>query len=106
MGFPFITTIHHPITFDRRIDLEAATTRRKKLSLRRWYGFLKMQGQVARSIGRILTVSEPAGATSPPTSASTPPIQVIPLGVDEVFVPPTKPRVPGGSWRWPAPTRR
>ena len=26
MGLPLITTLHHPITFDRRIDLEAATT--------------------------------------------------------------------------------
>ena len=58
MGFPLITSIHHPITFDRRIDIEAATTRRKKLTLRRWYAFLKMQGKVARRVGRILTVSE------------------------------------------------
>ena len=57
MGFPLITTIHHPITFDRRIDLETADLR-KKLSLRRWYGFLRMQGKVARSVGKILTVSE------------------------------------------------
>ena len=49
MGFPLITSIHHPITFDRRIDIEAAPTRRKKLTLRRWYGFLRMQGKVARS---------------------------------------------------------
>ena len=32
MGLPLVTTIHHPITFDRRIDLAAATTRRKKLT--------------------------------------------------------------------------
>ncbi len=58
MGLPLITSIHHPITFDRRIDIEAAPTRRKKLTLRRWYGFLRMQGRVARKVGRILTVSE------------------------------------------------
>ena len=96
MGLPLITSIHHPITFDRRIDIEAAPTRRKKLTLRRWYGFLKMQGRVARKVGRILTVSESSRrdivADFGVDDAN---IQVIPLGVDEVFGPPTQPRVPG-----------
>jgi glycosyltransferase involved in cell wall biosynthesis len=93
---PLITSIHHPITFDRRIDIEAATTRRKRLTLRRWYGFLRMQGKVARSVGKILTVSESSRRdiiTDFGVDASN--LQVIPLGVDEVFGPPTKPRVPG-----------
>ncbi len=96
MGLPLITSIHHPITFDRRIDIEAAPTRRKKLTLRRWYGFLRMQGRVARKVGRILTVSESSRhdivADFGVDDAN---IQVIPLGVDEVFGPPTQPRVPG-----------
>ena len=96
MGFPVITSIHHPITFDRRIDIEAATTRRKKLTLRRWYGFLRMQGKVARSIGKILTVSESSRRDIITDFGVDPAdLQVIPLGVDEVFVPPTQPRVPG-----------
>ena len=96
MGFPLVTTIHHPITFDRRIDLEAATTRRKKLSLRRWYGFLRMQGKVARSVGKILTVSESSRRDIVSDFGVDPAdLQVIPLGVDEVFRPPTEPRVPG-----------
>ncbi len=96
MGFPVITSIHHPITFDRRIDIEAATTRRKKLTLRRWYGFLRMQGKVARSIGKILTVSESSRRDIITDFGVDPAnLQVIPLGVDEVFVPPTEPRVPG-----------
>ncbi len=96
MGFPLITTIHHPITFDRRIDIESATTRRKKLSLRRWYGFVKMQGKVARSVGRILTVSESSRRDIVNDFGVDPAnLQVIPLGVDDVFRPPTKPRVPG-----------
>src|SRR3954468_6138993 len=37
-GLPLVTTIHHPITFDRRVDLAAAPTWRSKLALRRWYG--------------------------------------------------------------------
>ncbi len=96
MGLPLITSIHHPITFDRRIDIEAAPTWRKKLTLRRWYGFLRMQGKVARSVGKILTVSESSRrdivADFGVDDAN---IQVIPLGVDDVFGPPTKPRTPG-----------
>ncbi len=95
-GLPLITSIHHPITFDRRIDLADATSWRKNITLRRWYGFLRMQGKVARQVGRILTVSESSRrdivADFGVDDAN---IQVIPLGVDDVFVPPTVPRVPG-----------
>ncbi len=96
MGFPLITSIHHPITFDRRIDMEAAPTRRKRLTLRRWYGFLRMQGKVARQVGKILTVSESSRHDIVKDfGVEDSNIQVIPLGVDDVFGPPTKPRVPG-----------
>ncbi|HSV41253.1 MAG TPA: glycosyltransferase family 4 protein [Nocardioidaceae bacterium] len=102
-GIPFITSIHHPITFDRRIDLEAARDLRnpfkrvkKDLSLRRWYGFLRMQARVASRIGRILTVSESSARDMARDFGVDPAqIQVIQLGVDEAFVPPTAPRVPG-----------
>ncbi|MCO5324963.1 MAG: glycosyltransferase family 4 protein [Nocardioidaceae bacterium] len=95
-GIPLITSIHHPITFDKRIDLEAAPNLRKRLSLRRWYGFLKMQGRVARACGRILTVSTSSEKDIVNDFGVDPEmIQVIPLGVDEVFRPPTKPRVSG-----------
>ena len=96
MGLPLITTIHHPITFDRRIDIAAARTFRKKISLWRWYGFLRMQRKVARALSRILTVSESSKRDiAKDFDVDTDRIQVIPLGVDEVFQPPTKPRVPG-----------
>lgn len=96
LGIPLITSIHHPITFDRRIDLAAAKTRRARLTLRRWYGFLRMQGRVARKAGAILTVStssrrDIAADFGVPADR----IQVIPLGADEIFRPPTRPRVPG-----------
>jgi glycosyltransferase involved in cell wall biosynthesis len=96
MGLPMITSIHHPITFDRRIDIEAAPTWRKKLTLRRWYGFLRMQGKVARSVGKILTVSESSRRDIVTDfGVDDANIQVIPLGVDDVFGPPTQPRTPG-----------
>ncbi|MFZ2503191.1 MAG: glycosyltransferase family 4 protein [Nocardioides sp.] len=95
-GLPLITTIHHPITFDRRIDLAAAPHWRRRLTLRRWYGFLRMQGRVARKLKRILTVSESSRRDIITDFGVDPSVlRVIPLGVDDVFVPPTAPRVPG-----------
>ncbi|NYG57592.1 glycosyltransferase involved in cell wall biosynthesis [Nocardioides daedukensis] len=95
-GIPLITTLHHPITFDRKLDLAAAPNWRKKLSTRRWYGFLKMQGKVARRAVKILSPSE-SSARDIVTDFGVDPerIQVIPLGADDVFAPPTTPRVPG-----------
>ena len=96
MGLPLVATIHHPITFDRRIDIATAPTWRKKLSLRRWYGFLRMQKQVARQVGQVITVSESSrrGIVSD-FGVEDSDIEVIPLGVDDVFRPPSTPRVPG-----------
>jgi MMP alpha-(1->4)-mannosyltransferase len=57
-GWPFVHTLHHPITVDRDLDLEHATNPLRKLTLRRWYGFLSMQMRVARQLPRHLTVSQ------------------------------------------------
>ncbi len=96
MGLPLITSIHHPITFDRRIDLEAASSLRARLTLRRWYGFVRMQGKVARRVGKVLTVSESSRRDIVADFGVDPEdLQVIPLGVDDVFGPPTVPRVRG-----------
>ena len=48
MGLPLLTTIHHPIAIDRQLELAATTSLRRRLTLRRWYGFLRMQAKVAR----------------------------------------------------------
>ncbi|HET6562542.1 MAG TPA: glycosyltransferase family 4 protein [Marmoricola sp.] len=95
MGFPLVTTIHHPITFDRRVDLAHASLR-KQLTLRRWYSFLRMQGRVARRLPQLLTVSESSRRDIAQDFGVDPDrIQVVPLGVDDIFRPPTQPRVPG-----------
>ncbi|MGA9747021.1 MAG: glycosyltransferase family 4 protein [Nocardioides sp.] len=95
-GLPLLTTIHHPITFDRRVDLAAAPTWRKRLALRRWYGFVRMQARVARRVGRILTVSESSARDiAADFGVDAHGVQVVPLGVDAVFSPPVEPRVPG-----------
>ncbi|HEV2796329.1 MAG TPA: glycosyltransferase family 4 protein [Nocardioides sp.] len=95
-GLPVVATIHHPITMDRKIDLETAPTWRKRLTLRRWYGFLRMQTKVARRIRRVLTPSDSSRRDIARDFGVDPArMQTILLGVDDVFVPPTAPRVPG-----------
>src|SRR3954447_24519814 len=54
---PLVTSVHHPISIDRRIDLAAAPGWRKRLTLRRWYGFVRMQARVARESRMVLTPS-------------------------------------------------
>ncbi|MEU5270568.1 glycosyltransferase family 4 protein [Streptomyces hygroscopicus] len=57
IGFPLVTTIHHPITVDRQLELDAAEGWKRRLSVRRWYGFTRMQKRVARRLPSVLTVS-------------------------------------------------
>ena len=94
-ALPFVETIHHPISLDRRVDLAAARGR-KKLTTLRWYGFVRMQARVARRLQRILTVSQ-SSATDIAREFGVDPkrIHVVPLGVDDAFRPPVTPRVPG-----------
>lgn len=57
VGAPLVTTIHHPITVDRQLDLDAAEGWKRRASVRRWYGFTRMQKRVARRLPSVLTVS-------------------------------------------------
>ncbi|GEP32649.1 glycosyl transferase family 1 [Nocardioides szechwanensis] len=96
LGLPLITTVHHPITFDRRIDLSQTRNPWRKVTLRRWYGFLRMQGKVARRARKILTPSETSKRDIAKDFGVDPArMQVILLGVEDGFKPPTAPRVPG-----------
>lgn len=97
-GWPVTATIHHPITVDRELDLAHAQGFRRRLSLRRWYGFLRMQLRVAPRIPRVVTVSESSkrditAQMGVPSEHMT----VVPIGVDElIFRPlPGVARVPG-----------
>ena len=96
MGLPLITTLHHPISYDRRIDIASTRNPWRKFTLSRWYGFVKMQARVARQARKILTPSETSKRDIATDFGVDPDrMQVILLGVDDAFVPPTKPRVPG-----------
>ncbi|WP_031078716.1 glycosyltransferase family 4 protein [Streptomyces sp. NRRL WC-3742] len=82
-GFPLVTTIHHPITVDRRLELEAAPTRLKRLSLRRWYAFTRMQRRVAARLDHVLTVSGTSKREIAEHLGAAPgAISVVPIGAD------------------------
>ena len=96
LGLPLVTSIHHPISVDRRIELAQARGW-SRLTKRRWYSFVRMQARVARRVGAIMTGSESSrddilrDFKVPPAN-----VRVVPLGVDtRLFHPRQAPRVPG-----------
>jgi len=58
LGYALLTTIHHPITWDRDIALANAPDWQSRLLIRRWHSFLGMQTRVARKLKHVVTVSE------------------------------------------------
>lgn len=56
-GLPVVATIHHPITRDRQLALDAAPDWFYRLLVRRWHSFLGMQIRVSRKLRHIVTVS-------------------------------------------------
>ena len=58
MGLPVVATIHHPITRDRELAVQAAPNWYHRLLVRRWHNFLRMQKKVARNLNHVVTVSE------------------------------------------------
>jgi MMP alpha-(1->4)-mannosyltransferase len=95
-GIPVVATVHHPISIDRRIELAAAPTWQRRLSLRRWYGFVRMQARVARGVRMVLSPSESSKRDVVREFGVDPArVRVVPLGVDEGFVPPGTARTPG-----------
>jgi glycosyltransferase involved in cell wall biosynthesis len=95
-GLPLVASIHHPISIDRRIDLSEAATWQRRLSVRRWYGFVRMQARVARGMRLVLTPSESSRRDVVGEFGVDPArVRVVLLGVEDDFVPPTRPRVPG-----------
>jgi glycosyltransferase involved in cell wall biosynthesis len=96
--FPLLATIHHPITVDRRLELEHARSRYQRITLRRWYSFTNMQSRVARQVGRVVTVSENSFADIARDHGVSPAkMAIVPVGVDpDLFKPqPGVERVPG-----------
>jgi glycosyltransferase involved in cell wall biosynthesis len=97
-GWPMMATLHHPITVDRALDLSHAATHTRRLSLRRWYGFLGMQMKVAHHVPRIVTVSESSKRDIvEQMGIRSDRLTVVPVGVDHTrFRPlPDVTRIPG-----------
>ena len=88
-GLPVLGTIHHPITVDRRIEMEHAETTYQKYAKARWYAFTKMQTRVAKRLRRIITVSQNSFDDICRTHDVSPEkLFVVPVGVDpDLFKP-------------------
>lgn len=56
-SMPVVSTIHHPMTIDRRFAIKNADSFLKKIQALRWYSFISMQKRVARKLSFIITVS-------------------------------------------------
>lgn len=96
LGLPLVTSIHHPISVDRRIEIEEAGGVKERFGKRRWYGFVRMQSQVARRIGPILTVSESSKVDIVKDFKADPAdVHILPLGVDTRIFHPRGERVRG-----------
>jgi glycosyltransferase involved in cell wall biosynthesis len=97
-GWPIIETLHHPITVDRDLDLAHAKSAWRRFTLRRWYGFLSMQIDIAKQMPRVLTVSESSKRDIvAQMGLDESRLRVVPVGVDtDIFGPrPEIARIPG-----------
>lgn len=86
---PLIATLHHPITRDRTLEMDAAPNRRRRWSVGRWYGFVDMQGKVAAKLPRVVVVSENS-IQDIHTDMGVPldTMRLVPVGVDpDLFAP-------------------
>ncbi|MGW1804186.1 glycosyltransferase family 4 protein [Streptomyces sp. NPDC002078] len=98
IGAPLVTTIHHPITVDRQLELDAAEGWQRRYSVRRWYSFTRMQKRVSRRLPSVLTVS---GSSKQEIvdhlGVRDDRVHVVHIGADtDLFAPnPAVPEVPG-----------
>ena len=82
-GLPVLETIHHPITVDRKLEIEHARSLPEQFGKRRWYAFTKMQTRVAKRMVRVMTVSESSLDDICNDHEVNPDrIHVVPVGVD------------------------
>ncbi len=86
---PTIVTLHHPITKDRQLEMSHAKTLPRRLSVGRWYSFVKMQGKVASKLPRIVVVSQNSiDDIHTDMGVSIDRMRLVPVGVDpDLFKP-------------------
>ena len=86
---PTIVTLHHPITKDRKLEMQHTKNYWKRRGISRWYSFVKMQGKVASRLPRIVVVSENSIADiHTDMKVSLDRMRLVPVGVDpDLFKP-------------------
>jgi glycosyltransferase involved in cell wall biosynthesis len=86
---PTIVTLHHPITKDRKLEMEHTKTWFKRRAISRWYSFVNMQGKVASKMPRVVVVSENSIADiHTDMKVSLHRMKLVPVGVDpDLFTP-------------------
>lgn len=86
---PTVVTLHHPITKDRKLEMQHAENFWKSRGIGRWYSFVKMQGKVASKMPRIVVVSENSiNDIHTDMGVSLDRMRLVPVGVDpELFTP-------------------
>lgn len=97
-GWPLLATLHHPITVDRQLALAHVANPWQRATTARWFGFLRMQVRVVRSLPALVTVSESSRRDIVDQMGVQPDrMTVVPVGVDHtVFTPrPGSRTVPG-----------
>jgi len=98
-NYTVVATVHHPITRDRDLALDAAKGWGHRWLIKRWYSFLTMQKKVVQQLAYITTVSKQsqrdiADAFQCPAEK----IHVIPNGIDtDIFTPLID--IPHNPWR-------
>ena len=87
--FPTIVTLHHPITKDRKLEMDHAPNFWKRRAIGRWYSFVNMQGKVASSMPRVVVVSENSiNDIHDDMKVSMDRMRLVPVGVDpDLFTP-------------------
>jgi glycosyltransferase involved in cell wall biosynthesis len=95
---PTIVTLHHPITKDRKLEMEHTPTWWKRKAIGRWYSFVEMQGKVASKMPRVVVVSKNSiDDIHTDMKVSLDRMRLVPVGVDQdLFSPkPSVQRKPG-----------
>ena len=87
--FPTIVTLHHPITKDRKLEMDHAPNFWKRRAIGRWYSFVNMQDKVASSMPRVVVVSENSiNDIHDDMKVSMDRMRLVPVGVDpDLFTP-------------------
>jgi glycosyltransferase involved in cell wall biosynthesis len=94
-GLPLVGTLHHPITVDRRLDIAAAKLR-KKITVLRWYGFVRSQIRTARQFPISIAPSQSSVDDAVQEFTMRPDqLTAIPIGVDVDVFRPHVPKIPG-----------